>query len=160
MRSRRGLQQHYNHRPDCQKRMRAMRRAFFQQQQHLSPSDNPTNDTQDAQMTDTERSSDPIEQQHYGVSMEEVEDDGDEGQGMGDDLSLVDEYPHAGMAYDEDPAPYQTESRKQEAGGQDPWAPFASLDEWKLAEWMMKKGISQKSMNELVNLSFVSLVQI
>ncbi|KAG8978586.1 hypothetical protein FRB93_010953 [Tulasnella sp. JGI-2019a] len=94
------------------------------------------------------------ENQCYRVSLEEVEDEGDGGQGtLGD--SRMEEYPDAGTALHVGEGPHQVEHQTQDEAGQQPWEPFASLDEWKLAEWMMKKGILQQSMNELINLSFI-----
>ncbi|KAG9022370.1 hypothetical protein FRB95_014881, partial [Tulasnella sp. JGI-2019a] len=111
---------------------------------HLNLHNNYSDSPEDILMVDTEPHLEHMEHaahQHHGVSLEEVEDEGDGGQTMAGD-PMVEVYPDAGTALHEE-------------AGQQPWEPFASLDEWKLAEWMMKKGISQQSMNELINLSFI-----
>ena len=39
--------------------------------------------------------------------------------------------------------------------GEAPWAPFASEEEWELAEWLMNAGISQKQMDRFLKLPIV-----
>lgn len=142
-----------------------MHRAFVKQHHSIHPNqqDDHAYDSEDTQMMDAEPLSDPTEHathQHHGVSMEEVEDEGEGELDTADGPILVEEFDGAGTALGEGEAPRQTERRRQQAQGQDPWAPFDSLDEWRFAEWMMKKGISQQSRNELLKLEFVSQVQI
>ncbi|KAG9021298.1 hypothetical protein FRB95_002442 [Tulasnella sp. JGI-2019a] len=140
-----------------------MQRTFIQeQQQHINPHNNHDNNLEgsDVQMMDAEPITDPmghVNYQHHHVSLEEVEDDGEGGQDMRGDL-VIEEYSGAGTALEKGEAPLQTEHQMQEEAGQDPWQPFASLDEWGFANWIMKKGISQQSINELMSLPFVSLV--
>lgn len=157
MPSSRGLRQHYSHRSDCRTRMRNMQQTFLKQRR-LIISPNPHNnlEDEDTQMRDSEPTMDHMEQEYRGVSVEEVEDEGEGGQDMKG--PIVEEYSDAGTALGEGEVPRQTERRAQQAAGQNPWEPFSSLEEWRFAEWMMKKGISQQSMNELINLQFVSLI--
>jgi hypothetical protein len=46
---------------------------------------------------------------------------------------------------------------KQEAGKQQPWAPFESREEWELATWLMKN-VGQKSTDEYLKLPIVSFL--
>jgi hypothetical protein len=43
----------------------------------------------------------------------------------------------------------------QESEGKNPWEPFASKDEWALAEWLLKN-VGQKSINNFLKLKIVS----
>ncbi|KAG8977744.1 hypothetical protein FRB95_001461 [Tulasnella sp. JGI-2019a] len=123
--------------------MHAMHCIFLQQHHiiHSNPDDNHKNSSEDEQMMDAEPNLEHMEHtvhQHHGVSLEEVEDEGDGGQEMASDLT-IEVYPEAGTALYEGEAPCQVEFQMQEEAGQQPWEPFASLDKWKLTEWMMKK---------------------
>ncbi|KAG8971845.1 hypothetical protein FRB93_003175 [Tulasnella sp. JGI-2019a] len=120
---------------------------IFIQQHHIIPPDLPNNhhdNPEDIQMEDVEPTSDPIQHathQHHGVSLEEVEDEGEDEAGWGvRGDSMVEEYIGAGMALDIDGgAPHQTEYWGEQEAQEQPWAPFASHGEWKFAKWMMKK---------------------
>ena len=47
-------------------------------------------------------------------------------------------------------------SASQEAAGHQPWEPFSSIDDWELARWIVTAGLSQRQMNDMLSLNFVS----
>jgi hypothetical protein len=49
----------------------------------------------------------------------------------------------------------QYKAERREENGE-PWSPFADLDKWCLAEWMVKSGLSQTEINKFLKLNIVS----
>ena len=52
---------------------------------------------------------------------------------------------------------FERHRRTQEAEGDLPWAPFESKDDWELARWLVKSGVSQNKMNEFLKLGMVRI---
>lgn len=95
----------------------------------------------------------------HTVSIEEVEDEGDPGwQNTVSDGIIVEEDDSAGESLGKGEARCQTQYKTQQGLGQDPWAPFETMREWKFAEWIMKSGISQGQMTSLIQLEQVSSI--
>lgn len=118
--------------------------------------DDPNNPEVDVEMTDLEDRSSPLPEQRRGVSIEEIEDEGDGGQGVDKDAVWIEEYGGAGATFGDGEPQREEERRRQEMEGEAPWAPFASLSEWKFAKWMTKWGLTGDGVDELLNLDLVS----
>ncbi|KAG8919877.1 hypothetical protein FRC02_001306 [Tulasnella sp. 418] len=50
---------------------------------------------------------------------------------------------------------WEKRQKELEEGGQCPWAPFSSNDEWLLSRWLMKSGISQEMIDEFLKLNII-----
>ncbi|KAJ7614490.1 hypothetical protein FB45DRAFT_1110243 [Roridomyces roridus] len=48
---------------------------------------------------------------------------------------------------------FEAMRRKQAAAGQEPWFPFASEDDWNLARWLSKSGVSGGNIDEFLKLN-------
>ncbi|KIO33395.1 hypothetical protein M407DRAFT_51392, partial [Tulasnella calospora MUT 4182] len=46
------------------------------------------------------------------------------------------------------------EYEEQAARGEEPWAPFASYQEWEFAHWLIKSGMSQTEMSKFFKLQW------
>ena len=46
---------------------------------------------------------------------------------------------------------------KQDSLGQQPWAPFSSVEDWDYARWIMESGLSQKQIDTMLKLDIVSM---
>ena len=44
----------------------------------------------------------------------------------------------------------------QNSLGEQPWAPFSSVEDWDYARWIMESGLSQRQINSMLKLDFVS----
>lgn len=44
----------------------------------------------------------------------------------------------------------------QHASGNEPWAPFSSIDDWDYARWVMSSGLSQREVDSMLALELVS----
>jgi hypothetical protein len=51
---------------------------------------------------------------------------------------------------------YEQIRREKTECGEAPWAPFESQDDWELARWLMKTGVSQSEINNFLKLAKVS----
>lgn len=45
---------------------------------------------------------------------------------------------------------------KQNLSGQEPWAPFSSVEDWDYARWIMESGLSQRQIDSMLKLDIVS----
>ncbi|KAF7288334.1 hypothetical protein HMN09_01403100 [Mycena chlorophos] len=50
---------------------------------------------------------------------------------------------------------FESHFNRLKAAGEAPWAPWASIDEWDLARWLMTSGLSQGKIDEFVHLKSV-----
>lgn len=91
--------------------------------------------------------------QRSSPTVEEATDEGDSPQSD----TWFKEFPGAGAKIGDTELPFHTAQREQHEANLDPWSPFASRQEWELAEWMMQSGISQGDMDKLLNLDLVSI---
>lgn len=169
--SAKGLSIHYARRPACRARMRAMWESLARQLP-IAPSSTPLSETEDEPMTDanipTANADIPMVdaeaiagnsgQRRRGVSVEEVEDEGDTTNDSVNHGIWSEQYHGAAITKGEGLSPYWEEQRRREHEGCAPWAPFNSLNEWGFVEWMMKSGVSQERIDELVQLPFVSVI--
>jgi hypothetical protein len=75
------------------------------------------------------------------------------------DITYEDFEPPAGEPH---PTPLDLQSdfehlrESQRSSGEQPWAPFSSVDEWDYARWIMESGLSQKKIEEMLKLDIVS----
>ncbi|KAJ7587465.1 hypothetical protein C8J56DRAFT_1004549 [Mycena floridula] len=53
------------------------------------------------------------------------------------------------------PTPFESIRAKQVAMDQEPWAPFDSQDDWQLARFIMKSGLSQAKIDEFLKLELI-----
>lgn len=44
----------------------------------------------------------------------------------------------------------------QGSSGQEPWAPFSSVEDWDYARWIMESGLSQRQIDSMLKLDLVS----
>ena len=44
----------------------------------------------------------------------------------------------------------------QQASGNEPWAPFSSVEDWDYARWIMNSGLSQRRIDSMLLLDLVS----
>ena len=44
----------------------------------------------------------------------------------------------------------------QQASGNEPWAPFSSVEDWDYARWIMNSGLSQRRIDSMLSLDLVS----
>lgn len=92
----------------------------------------------------------------HHVTVEEVSDE--EPEGVDDPgLSLPTEYHKtAGRAYEGDyPTKWEARQVQEMKDGLEPWAPFASVEEWELAKWLMTSEVSQSKISEFLKLPMV-----
>jgi len=45
---------------------------------------------------------------------------------------------------------------EQTWGGEQPWSPFSSVEDWDYARWIMESGLSQRKINSMLKLDIVS----
>lgn len=93
------------------------------------------------------------------TTIEEVEDEDDIGQSMnGTGNRWIHDFPHpAGIAINEGDGEKLSEKFEkiregQRMAGEAPWAPFTSQDEWEVARWLVKAGVSQAKIDEFLKL--------
>lgn len=108
----------------------------------------------------------PHSHQSHRTSVEEIIDQDDPhydpapdpGSPMpqGDDGPYTEGFTDAAWTYGDGILPQVETRARQVANGLSPWAPFESYEEWRFGRWLLKSGISQKSMNELLELPVVS----
>ncbi|KAG6806775.1 hypothetical protein H0H92_010073 [Tricholoma furcatifolium] len=68
----------------------------------------------------------------------------------------IKDYPHiAGSTYGPCEDSFTQHRQVQMARSNSPWHPFASYDEWKLAQWLVTSGISQNKIDSFLNLGIV-----
>lgn len=72
---------------------------------------------------------------------------------------LVEPYPSQGDPCEAAPGktPFELYRQEQKAKGLPPWAPYDSLADWELAEWLIKSGVSQSRIDSFFKLRKVSL---
>lgn len=76
------------------------------------------------------------------------------------DIVYEDFEPPAGEPH---PKPPDTRSdfehlrEKQHSLGEQPWAPFSSLEDWDYARWIMESGLSQRQIDGMLKLDIVSI---
>ncbi|KAJ7743396.1 hypothetical protein B0H16DRAFT_1664152 [Mycena metata] len=86
-----------------------------------------------------------------GVTIEEVEDEDAPGAPR-----YFEDFPKpAGYTVEENPVEtvFEAIRRMQEENGQAPWAPFDNEDDWNLARWLSKAGVSGGNINEFLKLN-------
>lgn len=70
----------------------------------------------------------------------------------------VEDYPlPAGSTYGNAETPFESLHQNKAAANESPWAPFDSPDEWELARWLLTSGLSQRAIDEYLNLNIVRL---
>ncbi|KAJ7023001.1 hypothetical protein C8F04DRAFT_1240393 [Mycena alexandri] len=86
-----------------------------------------------------------------GVTIEEVEDEDAPGAPR-----YFEDFPKpAGYTVEENPVEtvFEAIRRMQEENGEAPWAPFDNEDDWNLARWLSKAGVSGGNINEFLKLN-------
>ncbi|KAK6971784.1 hypothetical protein R3P38DRAFT_3495771 [Favolaschia claudopus] len=179
VRTEKGLRSHFNQTPACQRKVREeMPSSWRKKRQTPSVSPEPAaeqdsaadHDTASAFGDDQPMDQDPPDAQPEqdgpaadpqphdvprGVSVEEVEDEDAPGA-----TKWVEDYPRpAGIAFrpsrNRVEMLFEAVKNKQAAGNLPPWAPFDDEDDWKLARWLSKVGISGKNVDEFLKLNKV-----
>ncbi|KAJ7199445.1 hypothetical protein GGX14DRAFT_373189 [Mycena pura] len=92
-------------------------------------------------------------EKRHKVTCEEVEDEDDQPD-VWESIEFPPEY-DAGAYYDECKTEFARMREEREANGQKPWYPFASEEEWELAQWLMTSGISQRKLDKYLKLKAV-----
>ncbi|KAG1833658.1 hypothetical protein DFJ58DRAFT_719411 [Suillus subalutaceus] len=87
------------------------------------------------------------------VSVEEV--DNEDGTSLTDFGRYIEPQPDAGWALGEGETRFETRSREQQEGGEEPWAPFEDAEEWGLAQWLVQN-LGQTWTDEFLKLRIVS----
>jgi hypothetical protein len=166
MPDRSSLNRHYGQRPDCRRCLQLTQTSLHrhvkagQEDSNEADSGVSDSDAMDFEATRDYASSSsqplppplPSSRSRRSVSIEEVEDD--DNQPQADCWST--EYEGAAAPLGEADVPFEHRRQAQEAAGQQPWFPFESREEWEFGEWIMQSGVSQSSMDRLLNLDYVS----
>lgn len=179
--SRKSRATHYNHHPPCREQMlAAMEKMRIQATSSLPHLINPGRDGDEGPESvhpnmELEETMENIPELHLRpgsdsdhnlptsplrspshVTIEEIEDEDTQNQSnCSNGIYTIEEFPGAG-----DPTGVKKSARLQEYEEQatrreDPWAPFASYQEWEFAHWLMKSGMSQTEMSRFFKLQWV-----
>jgi len=74
--------------------------------------------------------------------------------------NVIDEFePPAGEPRPKPPGTSNSFERfraSQQASGNEPWAPFSSVEDWDYARWIMNSGLSQREIDNMLRLDLVS----
>ncbi|KAJ7623731.1 hypothetical protein FB45DRAFT_980504 [Roridomyces roridus] len=163
--SNKGLSSHTSQAPACRKKLRELLR------ERRPPSLSPTPPPQDAELDDgLERAMEldllptpapeptppspppPPPVQDRRARVEEIDDEDAPGA-----TRWYEDFPkEAGCILEQrDPVEtaFEAMRRKQVAAGQEPWFPFASEDDWDLARWLSKSGVSGGYIDEFLKLN-------
>lgn len=110
---------------------------------------------------------DPVEANHnpptssahpkQHVTLEEIEDEASQPKSSvpHDQQYTVEEFLHAGDPIGVRQSDRLKEYEEQAARNEEPWAPFASYQEWEFAHWLIKSGMSQTEMSKFFKLQWV-----
>lgn len=155
--SRSSLNRHYGQRPQCKRTLGLIRVKLQRQDDALQGPDTAEQPRQHADdlglsAMDIEPTHDATPAPLRSVTVEDVEDEGDQAQS---DPNFED-YRDAATAYGKADVPFQQLRKEQEDANESPWSPFESSEEWHFVDWMMRSGLSQGDINQLLELDFVS----
>lgn len=84
-----------------------------------------------------------------------VEDVEDEDAGGLPRRPWVEDFPGAGKTYGQGETLFESMFKAQERAGASQWDPFDSEEEWRLAHWLLTSGLTQKGIDEYLNLEIV-----
>ncbi|KAG8957982.1 hypothetical protein FRC05_009480 [Tulasnella sp. 425] len=188
--SRKSRASHYTYHPTCRVKMCAAQDAMqLQATAHLPPPvpvpcqddpvTSPNSPNSDAEqvaqdMSDLEQQGPFLDLQQplpasplaghetRGVTVEEVEDEETPDQGKDSQHGEYDieEFPNAGEVKAIGKSDRLREFEAQASRNEEPWAPFASYQEWEFAHWLIKSGMSQAEMTKFFKLQWVRLNRI
>lgn len=94
------------------------------------------------------------------VTVEEVGDEetADQGKDSQHGEYDIEEFPNAGEVKAIGKSDWLKEFGAQASRSEEPWAPFASYQEWEFAHWLIKSGMSQAEMTKFFKLQWVCLI--
>ncbi|KAG8938009.1 hypothetical protein FRC03_007706, partial [Tulasnella sp. 419] len=155
-----GLSAHYTRNPACLAGARAHKRSQLHQvQDQVQPADadaSTSDTTHPIDLNNTTTSSHPQSpSQPTKQRRVTVEEDTDIDDILYDGPPVIDQHPTAGQCYGIVDMAWEKRQKELEEGGQCPWAPFSSNDEWLLSRWLMKSGISQEMIDEFLKLNII-----
>ena len=74
-------------------------------------------------------------------------------------LTFEDFDPPAGKPVRPDPvnarSDFEQLKERQDSLGEEPWAPYSSIEDWDYARWIMESGLSQRQINSMLKLDIV-----
>lgn len=172
-RSQHSVDRHISHAQECKaKKQRDVaekkQRAVAEQYQASHSYDNPRVSPQmdDTPMFDIESSINFNEESVQGSlhdgGDQEMEDATYECDAGGIPTHLVvEEYPETdglkpGHVYGRVQTTFETEKKKRDEAGLSSWSPFKDREEWELAQWLLKSGLSQTAIDRFLKLRIVS----
>jgi hypothetical protein len=150
---------HYRRRPECGRKMKAelersLKESSRSSQKRIRHPNSPLlsnfEDSNADGLPQSHSPAPPSKKRRVYIE-EEVDRDALPGQ------RYTERYPRAGESFGDGKTEWETWRDKDLKDNMEPFAPFSSVDDWQLGDWLMTCGISQKEMNRHLDLPTVSI---
>lgn len=146
---------HLQQRPGCRKKIhdeRAKRRSALAVKPNASHS---TSDPDLSGPMDDHRAPSPPREPAPPTKRRRVYVEEELDQDVTPGYRFSEKHPTAARTFGTEETSWEARRKEDEAEGIEPWWPFDSVEDWKLADWLMSCGISQKEMDKHLKLPTV-----